>query len=602
MSIPVKTPGGRAGAGQSKPQKLWPTVKRLSGYMEKSKWLLLLTLFAAAGGTVMEVLGPKILGNATTLIADGLVLGSIDFAALLDILMLTGGLYLGVFAADFLQQRIMVVVSQKTVCSIRRELREKLNRVPVSFFDKNSNGNLMSIAVNDMENIVTTLEQSLTNLISSAVLVVGILWMMLTISPLLTLMACLMIPGSTLIVRYFTPRTQKNNKNYMKTQGDLNGQIEETYQGFAVVKSFGGEAAMKEQFRKMNDEMYESGWRAKFFGGSMMPGMSLLQNAVYIIITAIGAVSVAGGGIRIGDMQAFLQYSMQFSGPFSRFSQIWNNILSMVASTERVFEILDAEEMTELPAVFPVIPEEKAQITFDHVQFGYTEKPLMEDFSMAVEAGQMVAVVGHTGAGKSTLINLLERFYDIRDGSIRIEGSDIRNMSREALRSRIGMVLQDTWLFSGTIYDNICYGNKNATEDQVIAAAKAAFADDFIRKLPEGYQTVLDEDAGNISQGQRQLITIARAFVSDPDILVLDEATSNVDSRTEIIIQKAMRRLLKGRTSFVVAHRLSTIYDADQIIVMADGSIAETGTHRELLEKESVYAEIYNSQFAPGAA
>jgi ABC-type multidrug transport system, ATPase and permease components len=348
--------------------------------------------------------------------------------------------------------------------------------------------------------------------------------------------------------------------------------------------------------------MYKTGWKSRFFGGIMMPGLSLVQNIIYILIAAVGCVNVVSGAVLIGDMQAFLQYSGQFSQPFMAFSQIWSNFLSMIASCERVFEMMDAEEMMETKLEYPDAKNDTAKVVFDHVQFGYTDELLMKDFCMDVQDGQMVAIVGHTGAGKTTLINLLERFYDIKGGSIRVDGVDIRSFDRQAFRKRIGMVLQDTWLFSGTIFDNIKYGNENATDEEVYAAAKAAFADDFITKLPDGYNTVLNEEAGNISQGQRQLITIARAFVSNPEILILDEATSNVDSRTELIIQRAMKRLLKGRTSFVVAHRLSTIYDADRILVMDNGDIVETGTHKELLEQNGTYADIYNSQFSQATA
>jgi ATP-binding cassette subfamily B protein len=407
-----------------------------------------------------------------------------------------------------------------------------------------------------------------------------------------------MIPGSLFVTKIIMPKTQANFRKYLKLQGDLNGHIEETYNAHEVIKSFGGEAAAIEKFNSFNDPMYESGWKAKFFGGSTMPSMMVLQNIDYILIAIIGALKVASGSIRIGDMQAFLQYSTQFSRPISQVGQIWDGILSTVASAERVFEVMDAEELPKYEKAFENGGKNGAKLKFDNVVFSYTDAPLMTGFNLDVSEGQTIAIVGHTGAGKTTLINLIERFYEINGGNIQIDGVDIRNMDYGALRSKIGMVLQDTWLFSGTIFDNIRYGNENATDEQVYAAAKAAYVDDFVRKMPYGYHTVLNEGASNISQGQRQLITIARAFVSNPEILILDEATSNVDSRTEMLIQKATRRLLDGRTSFVVAHRLSTIYDADNIIVMADGDIVETGKHSELLLKNGTYADIYNSQFA----
>lgn len=586
-----------------KPKNTWGTIKRLTGYMKKSTLLIAMTLLVAIAGTLMQVMNPKMLGSATTVIFGGIRQGTgIDFGALGTVLLFVAALYAGVFFASFLQQRLMTLVSQKTAYAMRNELKAKMNRVPVSYFDKHQNGELMSVAINDMDNVVSNLQQSLTSLISSAVLLVGVFWMMISISPLLTLLACVTIPGSLIVMKVVTPKTKKYSKAYFGSLGKLNSQIEETYQGFTVIKSFNGEQNALDAFDKVNAGMYESGWKTRFIGGLMMPSMLTVQNIVYVLLAAVGSVSVVSGTILIGNMQAFLQYSTQFSTPLIQFSQIWSSILSMIASAERVFDMLDAVEIEQYETSFQNCTGETAKVAFEHVRFGYGDKPLMNDFSMAVDNGQMVAIVGHTGAGKTTLINLLERFYEIQDGSLRIEGVDIRNINQETLRKRIGMVLQDTWLFSGTIYDNIKYGNENATDEQIYTAAKAAYADDFIQKLPDGYNTVLGEDAGNISQGQRQLITIARAFVSDPEILILDEATSNVDSRTELVIQKAMKRLLKGRTSFVVAHRLSTIYDADRILVMDNGDIVETGTHKELLKKNGTYADIYNSQFAVNAA
>ncbi len=593
----------RQGMQAQKPKKLWLTVKRLLSFMKKSAWLIALTLLVAIAGTVMQVLSPRLLGGATTVIFNGVKDGTgVDFPRLASILLSAAALYAGVFVTSFLQQRIMTVVSQKTTYTLRGKLKAKMNRVPISYFDKNQNGNLMSVAVNDVDNIVTNLQQSLLGIISSVILVVGVLWTMLTISPLLTLLALVLVPGSVVVMKLLTPKTKKYSKSYFSSLGSLNSQIEETYQGFTVIKSFNGEDDALQRFDKVNAQMKESGWKARFVGGIMMPCMLLLENVVYVLLAAFGCVSVVHGSIIIGDMQAFLQYSKQFSQPLTQFTQIWSNILSMIVSAERVFEMLDAEEMAEYNTEFPVRAGEAAKVVFDHVRFSYSDAPLMKNFSMEVREGQMVAIVGHTGAGKTTLINLLERFYEIQDGSLRIDGVDIRNESRQDVRKKIGMVLQDTWLFSGTIYDNIKYGNETASEEQIYAASKAAYADEFIQKLPDGYNTVLDEDAGNISQGQRQLITIARAFVSDPEILILDEATSNVDSRTELVIQSAMKRLLKGRTSFVVAHRLSTIYDADRILVMDKGDIVETGTHKELLSQNGTYADIYNSQFAGEAA
>ncbi len=604
MSGNEKAPAGiQTAMAVQKPENTWETVKRLAGYMKKSRLSITLTIISAIAGTVMQVYSPKMLGNATTVIYDGVRQSTgIDFARLGMILLMVAALYIGIFIMAFLQQRFMVIVSQKATYDLRNELRAKMNKVPISYFDKNSDGALMSVAINDIENIVTNLQQSLTEFISSIVLIIGIAWIIFSINLALAIVTCTIIPISLLIMKILTPVVKKNTKMYFKALGELSGQIEETYQGILVIKSFNGENKAAEQFSEINEKMYKTGWRARFTGGAMPQCIAFLYNIIYVIIAVIGSIHVISGTIVIGDVQAFLQYSTQFSLPFAKLGQLWGNILSTIASAERVFNMLDAEEVAEYKKDFPNIDTETAKVVFDHVQFSYTDKLLLKDFCLEVQSGQMVAIVGHTGAGKTTLINLLERFYEIQDGGIRIDGKDIRNISRTALRQRIGIVLQDTWLFTGTIYDNIKYGNKNADKVQIYAAAKAAYANDFIQKLPDGYNTVLGEDTDNISAGQRQLITIARAFAANPDILILDEATSNVDSRTEVIIQKAMRKLLKGRTSFVVAHRLSTIYDADNIIVMNKGDIVETGTHKELIEINGVYADIYNSQFAQNVA
>jgi ATP-binding cassette subfamily B protein len=548
---------------KAKPKDLKGTLKRLLGYMKESRGLIVVVTVISVVGTLLQVLSPKVLGTATTLIFAGVKAKTgIDFTALATILLMVGLMYIGKAITDFLQQWLMTIVSQKTTKALRNELKAKINKLPSGYFDKNSNGNLMSIAINDMDNIATMLQQSLTQLLSSVILVIGVIWLMLTISWKLTLIAALILPFSFLVTKLFTPKAQENFKKYLHVQGSLNGKIEEAFNGHTVIKSFNYEKKSEEQFDTFNKSMYEAGWKSKFFGGSMMPAMILLKNIVYVVICTTGAVEVAAGTILIGNLQAFLQYSTQFSQPISQFSQIWSGILSIVASAERVFEVLDEEERKSYEEAFPNQIDDSAKVRFDHVQFGYGEELLMKDFSLAVAPKQTIAIVGHTGAGKTTLVHLLQRFYEISGGSIKIDGIDSRNLTHEQLHQKIGMVLQDTWLFSGTIYDNIKYGNPTATQEQVYAAAKAAFVDEFVRKLPEGYETVLNEETNNISQGQRQLITIARAFLANPEILILDEATSNVDTRTEMLIQKAMKQLLVGRTSFVVAHRLSTIYDA----------------------------------------
>lgn len=526
----------------------------------------------------------------------------IDFDKVGQIIMIAIGMYVISAIFNFLQQFIMTRVSQRTVYELRRDLEEKMNRLPISYYDTHSNGDIMSRAINDMDNIASTLQQNLTQFITSIVTLVGVLWMMLTISWQLTLVALATVPLSLIVVMIVAPKSQKFFAAQQKSLGLLNNQVEETYGGHTVVKTFNHEAADQKVFEEENDRLYSAGWKAQFISAIIMPLMNFIKNLGYVFVAVLGGIKVANGNMTLGDVQAFLQYTNQFSQPITQIASLLNTIQSTVASAERVFEVLDEEEMSDEPSGLPV-EESDYKVRFDHVQFGYRpDNLLMTDFNLDVKAGEMVAIVGPTGAGKTTLINLLERFYDVSGGSIRYDGRDTRDLTRDELRSNISMVLQDTWLFTGSIYDNIHYGNDKATKEQVIEAAKAAHVDDFVRKLPDGYDTVLNEEASNISQGQRQLITIARAFLADPDVLILDEATSSVDTRTEILIQKAMNKLLENRTSFVVAHRLSTIRDADNIIVMNHGSIVETGNHDTLMAKNGFYADLYNSQFSEDAA
>ena len=526
----------------------------------------------------------------------------IDFEKVGQIILIAIGMYVISAVFNFLQQFIMTRVSQRTVYELRRDLDEKMNRLPISYYDTHSNGDIMSRAINDMDNIASTLQQNLTQFITSVVTFIGVLWMMLTISWQLTLVALATVPLSLIVVMIVAPKSQKFFAAQQKSLGLLNDQVEETYGGHTVVKTFNHEAADQVVFEEENDRLYSAGWKAQFISAIIMPLMNFIKNLGYVFVAVLGGIKVANGNMTLGDVQAFLQYTNQFSQPITQIASLLNTIQSTVASAERVFEVLDEEEMNDEPSGLPV-EDSEYKVRFDHVQFGYApDKLLMTDFNLDVKAGEMVAIVGPTGAGKTTLINLLERFYDVSGGSIRYDGKDTRDLTRDELRSNISMVLQDTWLFTGSIYDNIHYGNEKATKEQVIAAAKAAHVDDFVRKLPEGYDTVLNEEASNISQGQRQLITIARAFLADPDVLILDEATSSVDTRTEILIQKAMGRLLENRTSFVVAHRLSTIRDADNIIVMNHGSIVETGNHEELMAQNGFYADLYNSQFSEEVA
>lgn len=608
-------PGRNIGAKGPKPKNFWGTVKRLFGYMSKRSIAIIAVFVLAIAAVIFQIQTPKILGEATTEIFKGVMIGAqqmqagqqvtefpIDFEKVGQIILIAIGMYVISAVFNFLQQFIMTRVSQRTVYELRRDLDEKMNRLPISYYDTHSNGDIMSRAINDMDNIASTLQQNLTQFITSVVTFIGVLWMMLTISWQLTLIALATVPLSLIVVMIVAPKSQKFFAAQQKSLGLLNDQVEETYGGHTVVKTFNHEAADQVVFEEENDRLYSAGWKAQFISAIIMPLMNFIKNLGYVFVAVLGGIKVANGNMTLGDVQAFLQYTNQFSQPITQIASLLNTIQSTVASAERVFEVLDEEEMNDEPSGLPV-EDSEYKVRFDHVQFGYApDKLLMTDFNLDVKAGEMVAIVGPTGAGKTTLINLLERFYDVSGGSIRYDGRDTRDLTRDELRSNISMVLQDTWLFTGSIYDNIHYGNEKATKEQVIAAAKAAHVDDFVRKLPEGYDTVLNEEASNISQGQRQLITIARAFLADPDVLILDEATSSVDTRTEILIQKAMGRLLENRTSFVVAHRLSTIRDADNIIVMNHGSIVETGNHEELMAQNGFYADLYNSQFSEEVA
>jgi len=481
---------------------------------------------------------------------------------------------------------------------MRREVEEKLERLPLSFYDSRTHGEILSRAVNDMDNVSNTLQQNVTQLITSVVTIIGVVIMMLTISPLLTVVVMLTLPLSYFVIRTVAKRSQTYFKSQQAALGELNGHVEEMYTGHQIVKAFGQERVSQARFNALNDEYYDAGWRAQFVSGIIQPVMMAVGNLGYVLVAAIGGILVTKRRIAIGDIQAFLQYSRQFSQPITQLSSIANTIQLTISSAERVFELLDeAEEIPEALGA-PVLTEPRGRVQFEHVRFGYRpDVPLMEDVNIDVQPGQTIAIVGPTGAGKTTLVNLLLRFYDVDGGSIRIDGHDIRDVTRGSLRRIFGMVLQDTWLFSGTIRDNIAYGREDATEEEIIEAAQAAQADHFIRTLPESYDTVLHGDASTLSQGQKQLLTIARAFLANPAILILDEATSSVDTRTEVLIQEATNELMKNRTSFVIAHRLSTIRGADLILVMNHGSIIETGTHEELLAKGGFYADLYNSQF-----
>lgn len=614
MSGERRGPGpGRPGHGHGGPRIGMPvekardfkgTLRRLIGYLKPHKYSLMFVFAAAVLSTVFSIVSPKILGKATTALFEGFMVpgAGIDYDYILQILVVLGGLYLVSSLFAYIQQYIMAGVAQRTVYDLRKQVNAKLARLPLKYFDSRTNGEILSRAVNDVDNISSTMQQSLTQLITSVVTFVGVIVMMLTISPLLTLIVFLTLPLSFLVTKSVAKRSQTYFKDQQKSLGELNGHVEEMYTGHQIIRAFGHEDKSVEKFEEINGKLYEAGWKAQFISGIIMPLMSFISNIGYVLVSVIGGVLVTRRAIEIGDIQAFIQYSRQFAQPITQLANIANVIQSTMASAERVFELLDEEE--EVPEAVDAISisAPRGDVQFSNVWFGYKEDaPLIKNMNIDVKSGQTVAIVGPTGAGKTTLINLLMRFYELNDGQITIDGVDITKLKRGHLRGMFGMVLQDTWLFNGTIKENIGYGRAGATDEEIVAAAKAAHADHFIRTLPDGYDTVLNEEASNISQGQKQLLTIARAILSDPAILILDEATSSVDTRTEVYIQKAMNELMKGRTSFVIAHRLSTIRDADTILVMNEGNVIEQGNHQELLEQGGFYADLYNSQFTGGA-
>jgi ATP-binding cassette, subfamily B, multidrug efflux pump len=602
--------GPMAGFGMpvQKPKDFKGTLIRFMGYLKPYTVSLVAVFVAAIISTIFNILSPKILGQATTKLFDGLLSklkggAGVDFAYILHILIILAILYVISAAFNYVQQYIMSGVAQKTVYDMRKEVDEKLTRLPLKFYDSRTHGEILSRAVNDMDNISSTLQQSLTQLVTSIVTIVGVIVIMLTINLLLTGVVIITLPLSVLATMTVAKRSQNYFKDQQRALGRLNGHVEEMYTGHKIVKAFGFERKSIETFDELNNNLYDAGWKAQFMSGIIMPLITFVGNLGYVLVSVIGAIMVTKRAIEIGDIQAFLQYARQFSMPITQLANIANIIQSTIASAERVFELLD--EIEELPEAVDakVIEVPQGSVQFDHVKFGYAEDNiLMEDMNINVKPGQTIAIVGPTGAGKTTLVNLLMRFYELNDGKILVDSTDITELKRGNLRRMFGMVLQDTWLFNGTIRDNIAYGRDGATEAEIVQASQAAHADHFIRTLPDSYNTILNEEATNISQGQKQLLTIARAVLANPPILILDEATSSVDTRTELLIQKAMNQLMEGRTSFVIAHRLSTIRDADLILVMNHGSIIEQGTHEGLLEKNGFYADLYNSQFTKGTS
>ncbi|MDO5007112.1 MAG: ABC transporter ATP-binding protein [Limosilactobacillus reuteri] len=593
-------------------QHFWPTIKRLIAYLRPWRVGVIVSILLAVISVILSILAPKILGEATTIIYDGMLKGyaemkagahlstlPINFTQIWQIGITVILLYLFSGLFSFLQLQIMTRVSQRVVYNLRQDFEEKMRRVPIKYYDTHNNGDIMSRMVNDMDNIAGTLQQSLIQIITSLLTLVGVFILMLTISWKLTIIALVTIPLSVLVVAFVAPTSQRLFGRQQAALGKINDQVEETYAAHTIVRTFNKEQDEEEKFNKENHQYYQAAWKAQFFSSLMMPMMVFIRNLGYLVVVVVGAIQVIHGQITLGNVQAFLQYTNQFSQPIAQIANLSNTIQQTIASAERIFAVLDEPEMSDKVEDIPSLNgKDIPKVEFKDIKFSYTDEPLIQDFNLKAPRDEMVAIVGPTGAGKTTIINLLERFYDPQGGHIYLDGKDTRAMTRDTLRKHIAIVLQDTWLFTGTIFENIKYGNEDASDKEVYHAAKMARADAFIRELPDGYQTVLDESASNISQGQRQLLTIARAFLADPEILILDEATSSVDTRTEVLIQEAMNALQQERTSFVVAHRLSTIRKADQIVVVNHGKIIEIGNHESLMNKKGFYANLYNSQFA----
>ncbi|AWB88840.1 ABC transporter ATP-binding protein [Salinibacterium hongtaonis] len=634
---PARGPGPMGGAGMpvEKSKNFGPSARRLVGTLRPELGRIVGVVILSILSVVFTVLGPRLLGEGTNLIFEGSISKNlpegatkqqiidglraqgddtmadllsgmqltpgqgIDFGALSTVLFWVLALYCLSSVFGWLQALVLNVVTQHTVYRLRDDVESKINRLPLSYFDRMPRGELLSRVTNDIDNISQTLQQTLSQLLTSLLTVVGVLVMMFIVSPLLAVISLVTIPLTIVITATIAKRSQPLFVAQWKHTGELNAQIEEAFTGHALVKVFGRQHEVSEVFSDKNEELYRASFGAQFVSGIIMPSMMFVGNLVYVVIAVVGGLQVASGSMRIGDVQAFIQYSRQFTQPLTQLGSMANLLQSGVASAERVFELMDAPEQSPDPAD-PVEPEKTdGRLVFDHVSFSYTsDRPLITDLTLDVEPGHTVAIVGPTGAGKTTLVNLIMRFYELDSGRITLDGVDIAAMTRDALRSRMGMVLQDTWLFGGTIRENIAYGRPDATEDEIVEAATATYVDRFVRTLPDGYDTVLDDDASNVSAGEKQLLTIARAFLARPSVLILDEATSSVDTRTEVLVQKAMTALRSDRTSFVIAHRLSTIRDADLILVMEQGAIVEKGTHQQLLDAEGAYARLYEAQFA----
>ena len=605
MAGPMRHGPGAMAVGE-KAKDFKGTMKKLLAYMRRYLPSIVLALLCAVGGTVFSILGPMILGQATTKLFEGVIAmltgtGGIDFAAIGQILLFLAGLYVLSALLSYVQGWVMAGIATKASYAMRTDISRKIDRLPMSYFDRVPHGEVLSRITNDVDMVTQTLNQSLSQVVTQLTMIVGVLCMMLSISPLMTLVAICILPVCLVIVMNVVRHSQKFFRRQQEYLGHVNGHVEEMYGAHVVVTAFNGQEESIETFNGLNEKLYQSAWKSQFLSGMMMPLMNFVSNLGYVAICVLGGFLSLNGTITVGDIQAFTQYVRQFTQPITQLANISNQLQMTAAAAERVFLFL--EEPEEVPDTAEPVPssEINGSVYFAHVHFGYVpEKTIINDFSAIVQPGTKVAIVGPTGAGKTTMVKLLMRFYDVSDGAILLDGYDVRQFERGDMRSAFGMVLQDTWLYNDTIRENIRFGRLDASDEDVLAAAKAAQVDHFVRTLPQGYDTILNEDASNISQGQKQLLTIARTIISDPKILILDEATSSVDTRTELAIQKAMDELTKGRTSFIIAHRLSTIRDADMILVMKDGDIVETGNHNELLAKGGFYANLYNSQFANG--
>ena len=594
---------GRGMHGGEKAKDFKGSMAKLFRYMGRYKFRFILMFVFAVAGTVFNIWGPKILGKATTELFSGLVAkvngtGGINFEKIAMILLGVMILYLASSCFSFIQGFVMTGISNDVTYNLRKDISKKINRLPLNYFESRTNGEILSRVTNDVDTLQMSLNQSMTQLITSVTTIIGVLFMMLSINVWMTLAALLILPVSMVIINFVMKHSQKYFRDQQNYLGKVNGQIEENYGGHNVVKVFNKEQDVVAEFEKDNKKLYESAWKSQFFSGMMMPVMQFVGNLGYVMVAFLGGIFTIKGSIEVGDIQSFFQYIRNFTNPIQQIAQVVNLLQSSAAASERVFEFLEEPEEQQTAENPVSVKNLTGDVQFEHVSFGYNpDKIIIHDFSADITNGQKIAIVGPTGAGKTTMVKLLMRFYDVNSGEIMVDGHNIKDFNRSELREMFGMVLQDTWLFSGTIMENIRYGRLDATDEEVIAAAKAAHIHNFIMQQPGGYQMVLDEETSNISQGQKQLLTIARAILADNKILILDEATSSVDTRTEMRIQKAMNNLMKGRTSFVIAHRLSTIKDADLILVMKDGDIIEQGNHKELLEKGGFYAELYNSQF-----